>query len=57
MLGRQVAGDYHRRVAEPIRSDPGGAEAAAGERNLILADITGDTRFTAGVEAELGAGR
>src|SRR6187401_2933947 len=46
--------DYHRHVAEAVRSDPPGAEAPAGERYLLLADISGYTRFMAGVEAEHG---
>jgi len=41
-------------VAQAVRSDPSGAEAAAGERYLFLADISGYTRFMAGVEAEHG---
>jgi class 3 adenylate cyclase len=41
-------------VAQAVRSDPSGAEAAAGERYLLLADISGYTRFMAGVEAEHG---
>jgi len=45
---------YHRHVAEAVRSDPPGAEAPAGERYLLLADISGYTRFMAGVEAEHG---
>jgi class 3 adenylate cyclase len=36
------------------RSDPSGAEAAAGERYLLLADISGYTVFMAGVEVEHG---
>jgi class 3 adenylate cyclase len=41
-------------VAQAVRSDPGGAEAAAGERYLFLADISGYTRFMSGVEEEHG---
>ena len=41
-------------MAQAVRSDPRGAEAAAGERYLLLADISGYTRFMAGVEAEHG---
>ena len=37
-----------------VRSDPSGAEAAAGERYLLLADISGYTRFMSGVEVEHG---
>ena len=40
---------------EALRSDPSGAEAAAGERYLLLADISGYTGFMAGVEVEHGA--
>jgi class 3 adenylate cyclase len=41
-------------VAEAVRSDPRGAEAAAGERYLLLADISGYTGFMSGVEEEHG---
>jgi class 3 adenylate cyclase len=41
-------------VAQVVRSDPDGAEAAAGERYLFLADISGYTRFMSGVEEEHG---
>jgi hypothetical protein len=41
-------------VAEAVGSDPGAAEAAAGERYLFLADISGYTRFMSGVEEEHG---
>jgi class 3 adenylate cyclase len=41
-------------VAEAVRSDASGAEAAAGERYLLLADISGYTRFMSGVEEEHG---
>ena len=41
-------------MAQAIRSDPSGAEAAAGERYLLLADISGYTGFMSGVEAEHG---
>jgi hypothetical protein len=42
-------------MAEAVRSDPNGAEAAAGERYLLLADISGYTGFLSGVEMEHGA--
>jgi class 3 adenylate cyclase len=42
-------------VAPALRSDPSGAETAAGERYLLLADISGYTRFMSGVEVEHGA--
>jgi len=45
---------YHRHVAQAVRSDPSGAEAAAGERYLFLADISGYTGFMSGVEEEHG---
>ena len=45
---------YHRHVTEAVRSDPSAAEAAAGERYLLLADISGYTSFLAGVEEEHG---
>ena len=41
-------------MAEAVRSDPSGAEAAAGERYLLLADISGYTSFMSGVEQEHG---
>jgi class 3 adenylate cyclase len=41
-------------VAQAVRSDPSGAEAAAGERYLFLADISGYTAFMSGVEEEHG---
>ena len=41
-------------MAQVVPSDPSGVEAAAGERYLLLADISGYTRFMAGVEAEHG---
>src|SRR6478735_6991449 len=47
-------GSYHRHVEQAVRSDPSGAEAAAGERYLLLADISGYTRFMTGVEEEHG---
>src|SRR3954471_22037265 len=45
---------YHRDVAQAVRSDPSGTEAAAGERYLLLADISGYTGFMTGVEEEHG---
>ena len=45
---------YHRHVAQAVRSDPSGAEAAAGERYLLLADISGYTGFMSGVEEAHG---
>ncbi len=42
-------------MAEPVRSDPSEAEAAAGQRYLFLADISGYTSFMSGVEVEHGA--
>jgi class 3 adenylate cyclase len=42
-------------VAQAARSDPSEAEAAAGERYLLLADISGYTGFMSGVEVEHGA--
>src|SRR4029079_19318184 len=42
-------------MAEPVRSDPSDAEAAAGQRYLFLADISGYTSFMSGVEVEHGA--
>ncbi len=42
-------------MAQAVRSDPGGAEAAAGERYLCLADISGYTGFMSGVEDAHGA--
>jgi class 3 adenylate cyclase len=47
-------GGYHRHVAQAVRSDPGGADPAAGERYLFLADISGYTSFMSGVEEEHG---
>lgn len=47
-------GDYDRHVSQAIRSGSSLAEAAAGERYLFLADISGYTRFMAGVEEEHG---
>ena len=41
-------------MAEAVRPDPGAAEAAAGERYLLLADISGYTGFMSGVEEEHG---
>jgi class 3 adenylate cyclase len=41
-------------VAHAVRSDPSGAEAAAGDRYLFLGDISGYTGFMAGVEREHG---
>jgi len=41
-------------VAEAVGSAWGGAEAAAGERYLLLADISGYTGFMSGVEKEHG---
>jgi len=41
-------------VTQAVRSDPSGAEAAAGERYLLLADISGYTGFMSGVEEEHG---
>jgi class 3 adenylate cyclase len=41
-------------VAEVVRSDPSETEAAAGERYLLLADISGYTGFMSGVEVEHG---
>jgi class 3 adenylate cyclase len=41
-------------VKQAVRSDPSGAEAAAGERYLLLADISGYTSFMSGVEEEHG---
>jgi len=41
-------------VAQAVRSGPSVAEAAAGERYLCLADISGYTGFMAGVEQEHG---
>ena len=46
---------YHRDVAPAVRQDPAASEAAAGERYLFLADISGYTRFMSGVEVEHGA--
>ncbi len=46
---------YHRHVVQVGRSDPSGAEAAAGERYLLLADISGYTVFMSNVEEEHGA--
>ena len=45
---------YHRHVARAVGSDPSGAEARAGERYLLLADISGYTGFMSGVEEEHG---
>ena len=45
---------YHPYVAQAIRSDPSEAEAAAGERYLFLADISGYTGFMSDVEVEHG---
>jgi class 3 adenylate cyclase len=45
---------YHRHVAQVVGSDPSEAEAAAGERYLFLADISGYTGFMSGVELEHG---
>jgi class 3 adenylate cyclase len=42
-------------VAAAARSAPSAAESAAGERYLLLADISGYTGFMSGVEAEHGA--
>jgi class 3 adenylate cyclase len=47
-------GGYHRGVSQTIPSESTGAEAAAGERYLLLADISGYTGFMAGVEEEHG---
>ena len=41
-------------MAQAVRSDPSGTEAAAGERYLLLADISGYTGFMSGVEEEHG---
>ncbi|MFL5722230.1 MAG: DUF2652 domain-containing protein, partial [Chloroflexota bacterium] len=41
-------------MTQAVRSDPNGAEAAAGERYLLLADISGYTSFMSGVEEEHG---
>ena len=41
-------------MTQAVRTDPAGAEAAAGERYLLLADISGYTGFMAGVEEEHG---
>jgi class 3 adenylate cyclase len=41
-------------VTQALRSDPSGPEAAAGERYLLLADISGYTAFMSGVEVEHG---
>jgi class 3 adenylate cyclase len=41
-------------VAQTLSPDPTGAEAAAGERYLLLADISGYTGFMTGVEEEHG---
>ncbi len=41
-------------MAEAVRSDPSAVEAAAGERYLFLADISGYTSFMSGVEVEHG---
>jgi class 3 adenylate cyclase len=41
-------------VVQALRSDPIEAEAAAGARYLLLADISGYTGFMAGVEEEHG---
>ncbi len=41
-------------MPQTVGSDPGGAEAAAGERYLFLADISGYTGFMSGVEEEHG---
>jgi hypothetical protein len=41
-------------VAQAVRSDSSVAEDAAGERYLFLADISGHSRFMAGVEEEHG---
>ena len=41
-------------MAQAVRSDPSGPEAAAGERYLLLADISGFTSFMSGVEVEHG---
>jgi class 3 adenylate cyclase len=41
-------------VADTVRPDPSAAEAAAGERYLFLADISGYTAFMSGVEEEHG---
>jgi class 3 adenylate cyclase len=46
---------YHRHVAQAVGSDPSGADVAAGERYLLLADISGYTGFMSGVEVEHGA--
>jgi class 3 adenylate cyclase len=43
-----------RALTQADRSHPGGAEAAAGERYLLLADISGYTGFMSGVEEEHG---
>jgi class 3 adenylate cyclase len=45
---------YHRSVAQAVRPDPEATEAAAGERYLLLADISGYTGFMSGVEEEHG---
>jgi class 3 adenylate cyclase len=45
---------YHRQVTRAVRSDPSGPDAAAGERYLLLADISGFTGFMSGVEQEHG---
>jgi class 3 adenylate cyclase len=42
-------------VAQAVQSDPSWPEAAAGERYLLLADISGYTSFMSGVEVEHGA--
>ena len=41
-------------MAEAVRSESTGAEARAGERYLLLADISGYTGFMSGVENEHG---
>ncbi len=41
-------------MAQAVRSEATGAEAAAGERYLLLADISGYTGFMTGVEEEHG---
>ena len=51
---READRGYHRRVAEAVGSESTGAEAPAGERYLLLADISGYTGFMSGVEEEHG---
>jgi len=44
-----------RLVAQAVRADPAAAGTTAGERYLLLADISGYTVFMSGVEEEHGA--